>query len=112
MDTYKVIVDSGLPSGTRAIGCGCDAENTISDLTAIGDAILTPSDPSPAGRCTHCGCLAYAETELLKMERAAPSMLSALKQAELFMAGFEDCDAQEDMAALEAVRDAITKAEG
>jgi len=44
------------------VSCGsCEWGGTASELLEIGDAILTPGDPSPAGRCPECESLAYVE---------------------------------------------------
>ena len=37
----------------------CDWQGPFSALAGIGDCILTPGDPSPAGRCPRCETLAY-----------------------------------------------------
>lgn len=39
----------------------CDWKGPASDLNQIGDAVLTPGDASPAGRCPECDTLAYVD---------------------------------------------------
>lgn len=40
--------------------CGsCEWRGPAADLARPDGAILTPGDPSPAGRCPDCGALAY-----------------------------------------------------
>lgn len=40
--------------------CGnCDWKGAADTLAPIEDCILTPGDPSPAGRCPECDSLAY-----------------------------------------------------
>lgn len=59
--TYKATVEfSGAPTeiNVRCNG-GCRWKGVASELDEIGSAILTPGDPSPAGRCPICGTLAY-----------------------------------------------------
>lgn len=59
---YKATVEfSGDPARIN-VSCngGCKWKGVASELDEIGDAILTPGDPSPAGRCPICGTLAYA----------------------------------------------------
>lgn len=46
----------------REIACECrqcDWTGTADQLDGIEDAVLTPGDPSPAGRCPECHALAY-----------------------------------------------------
>ena len=39
-------------------GCGCDPR-PFKELIPIEHAVLTPGDPSPAGRCPECDGLVY-----------------------------------------------------
>lgn len=40
---------------------GCDEMASADSLLPIGDAILTPGDDSPAGRCVACDSLSYVD---------------------------------------------------
>lgn len=43
--------------------CDCGWEGPAEELAEIGECALTPGDPSPAGRCPKCDCLAYVQKE-------------------------------------------------
>lgn len=51
------------PTIIRCHCSNCDWTGTADQLNEIGDAILTPGDPSPAGRCPdeECDALAYVD---------------------------------------------------
>jgi hypothetical protein len=52
-------------------GSGCGWKGNFSKLEEIGDCILTPGDPSPAGRCPRCDDVAY-------VAEAPPKSIEAL----------------------------------
>jgi hypothetical protein len=55
---YTAIIEA--PAADTLCECGgCDWIGRFRELVAIGDAFLTPGDPSPAGRCPYCEALAY-----------------------------------------------------
>jgi hypothetical protein len=70
---------------TAPVACGaCDWTGTADQLEAPDGAILTPGDPSPAGRCPACGALAYlAEAE----PAPAPAPMAAPAAGPLTLAG-------------------------
>lgn len=48
--------------------CGdCEWKGPFSDLMPPDGAVLTPGDPSPAGRCPDCDALAYQDNEAGRM---------------------------------------------
>lgn len=49
----------GNPSNIKVHCSACDWWSTADFLEPVEDAVLTPGDPSPAGRCPDCGHLAY-----------------------------------------------------
>lgn len=55
---YKVQIDKPAPT-TRCLCSNCTWSGPFSKLEPIEHAVLTPGDPSPAGRCPECDCLAY-----------------------------------------------------
>jgi hypothetical protein len=58
-----ITIEEADPSARAECGA-CDWGGPASQLEAPDGAILTPGDPSPAGRCPECGALAYlAEAE-------------------------------------------------
>lgn len=62
-DTYSAKIQFAEEPATIGCTCSnCDWTGTADKLEPIGDAILTPGDPSPAGRCPDCDCLAYVDT--------------------------------------------------
>lgn len=57
---YTAAIDA--PDDATSCSCGdCDWAGRFSDLAPIGDCMLTPGDPSPAGRCPECDTLAYID---------------------------------------------------
>jgi hypothetical protein len=57
---YHAALD--MPASLTPCHCSdCDWRGTFADLNAIDDCMLTPGDPSPAGRCPECDTLAYID---------------------------------------------------
>lgn len=56
-----ILVDLEAIDGATLCHCGsCDYNRVAAcDLLTIGDCVLTPGDPVPAGRCPMCDCLVY-----------------------------------------------------
>jgi len=58
--SYTAIIEfSDKPSRIECECFDCDWKGTAADLKDIGSAVLTPGDPSPAGRCPECEELVY-----------------------------------------------------
>lgn len=59
---YTAIVEHVRDPATITCRCdNCDETASADSLLPIGDAILTPGDPSPAGRCFACNSLSYVD---------------------------------------------------
>lgn len=55
---YRALIDDT----DAEVFCACDDcswKGQYSELHEIEECILTPGDPSPAGRCPRCDTLAY-----------------------------------------------------
>lgn len=76
--SYTAEIDD-LPDDTPVAGCGCTGLNYC-ELADIDDCVLTPGDPSPAGRCPECGELVYPDRPEDRVRDAAPDMLAALEE--------------------------------
>lgn len=61
---YLAIIEDHLPGSTPVGGCGCEGKwpRTLCAVAPIEEAVLTPGDPSPAGRCPCCNGLVYPES--------------------------------------------------
>lgn len=60
--SYTAVIEFAAEPSTIACSCGdCDWKGTADKLEPIGDAVLTPGDASPAGRCPECDTLAYVD---------------------------------------------------
>lgn len=59
---YTALLEHVRPPESVICRCdGCDETASADSLLPIGDAVLTPGDPSPAGRCSACGSLSYVD---------------------------------------------------
>jgi len=56
---YTAEID--LEEGAACVCGSCDWVGVMEDLVEIRDCVLTPGDPSPAGRCPDCEALAYLD---------------------------------------------------
>lgn len=62
--TYSATIEHVKDEKDIQCDCGaCDWKGTADQLDDIEDAVLTPGDPSPAGRCPECHALAYVVVE-------------------------------------------------
>lgn len=62
--SYSAGVEFTTEPHTIACSCSdCEWTGTADQLAEIGDAVLTPGDPSPAGRCPDCAALAYVDDD-------------------------------------------------
>ena len=55
--SYVAFIDVEPSDGAKCSDCGW--EGRAGALQEVEDCSLTPGDPSPAGRCPKCGCIAY-----------------------------------------------------
>jgi hypothetical protein len=70
--TYRATIDYGLTASEYArktCACSnCSWKGFLRQLVKIGDCVLTPGDPSPAGRCPKCDSLAYVDEPIEDVE--------------------------------------------
>jgi hypothetical protein len=72
-----ITIEESAP-GLPVWGCGCEGITTDTMLVCE-DAILTPGDPCPAGRCPECMGLVYLDRPEDRVRDAAPDLLAALR---------------------------------
>jgi len=61
---YKVLIEFAGDPLEIDCECGsCDWKGKAAFVDPIEHAVLTPGDPSPAGRCPECGSLAYVSAK-------------------------------------------------
>lgn len=69
---YKATINFAAdPSHLRCTCASCTWQGPASRLDPIEDCSLTPSDPSPAGRCPRCNELAYVVQDVAVLPRRA-----------------------------------------
>jgi hypothetical protein len=78
---YRAALD--MPPDPTPCHCDdCDWRGAFADLNVIDDCMLTPGDPSPAGRCPQCDTLAYIDQHdleaLMKETLAVASSLQEM----------------------------------
>lgn len=56
----------------------CDWRGKAGDATYACDYVLTPGDPSPAGRCPECECTVYLDRPEDRAREAAMELLQAV----------------------------------
>jgi len=66
-------------AGLRVVGCGCDHHTTTDTMVTCDDAILTPGDPCPAGRCPECYGLVYLDRPEDRAALEAGRLLAAVR---------------------------------
>jgi len=71
-----ITIEEAEPDAPVSCGC-CEWRGAAAQLDEPDGAILTPGDPSPAGRCPECGSLVYLEEE----DPPAPSVEAQLVTA-------------------------------
>ena len=68
------------PAADPVVCSACNWRGLACDLLPPDGAILTPGDPSPAGRCPVCESLAYLDTPLARAEGAADRVVAVLRR--------------------------------
>jgi hypothetical protein len=106
--TYQAQIQ-GLDDDTQITCDNCDWSGKFSELGEIGDAILTPGDPSPAGRCGNedCQCRVYVDEQ----EDPAPKLLAALNAAWWFIENVNE-DTPDRTERFFALRELVREAQG
>jgi len=64
MNRYYNVVDMWIDSGALIECNDCAWNGRAEDALPIVSCVLTPGDPSPAGRCPMCESLAYIVKEV------------------------------------------------
>lgn len=77
---YTAIVEE--PDDTTPVwGCGCQQEGLIlRHCLPVEEAVLTPGDPSPCGRCPTCQGLVYPNTLRARIAAYGPELLDAMRK--------------------------------
>jgi hypothetical protein len=76
-----ITIEEAEPDAPVSCGC-CEWRGAAAQLDEPDGAILTPGDPSPAGRCPECGSLVYLEEEDPPAPSVEAQLVAALQHAQ------------------------------
>jgi len=71
MSGRTIIIERSASPETPAACGACDWRGSAGDLAPVTDAVLTPGDPAPAGRCPECDSLAYLARPVARVREHA-----------------------------------------
>ncbi len=115
MSRDRIVIEEHDKDADPATCGGCDWTGPASQVRECHDAILTPGDTVPLGRCPRCQSLVYLARPKDAATDAAGAMLTALRRVRSRIAALSVSTAEEACGAagdLGAVDRAIARAEG